>query len=71
MPEYSRVKDKSTGHKFTVIASAVDEDAMQVLKQDAVDVVGEPLPPEYAHESLSSPTTSGQTATTKKEKADD
>lgn len=69
MPEYSRVKDKSTGHKFTVIASAVDEDAMQVLKQDAVDVVGEPLPPEYAHESLSSESTGQKANTTEKEKA--
>lgn len=48
MPTYVRVKDKDTGHKFSVIASAVDEDAMQVLKQDAVDISGEPLPPEYA-----------------------
>ena len=69
MPEYSRVKDKSTGHKFTVVASAVDEDAMQVLKQDAVDVIGEPLPPEYATESLSSESTGQKANTTEKEKA--
>lgn len=60
-----RVKDKSTGHKFSVIESAAqDENAYQILKQDAVDVGGNPLPPEYASES-----TSGQSATnTPKEK---
>lgn len=69
MPEYVRVKDKSTGHKFSVIASAFDPDAMQELKQDAVDHVGDPLPPEFATESLSSSTNSGQSADlTKKEK---
>ncbi len=67
MPEYTRVKDKSTGHKFSVIASAVDEESMQVLKQDAADHTGEPLPPEYATESLSSNTPSGQQADLKKE----
>lgn len=51
MPEWTRVKDKTTGHKFSVISSAVDEDAMTVLKQDAVDIAGEPLPPEYAEQS--------------------
>ena len=61
MPEYLRVKDKSTGHKLSVIASvAADEDAYQVLKQDAVDIAGDPLPPEYA---TSSPASSGHPAT--------
>lgn len=73
MPEFVRVRDRSTGHKFTVVASAAAaESAYQVLKDDAVDVTGEPLPPEYAAtESLSSPTTSGQSADTKKEKSND
>ena len=48
MPEFVRVKDKTTGHKFSVIASAFDPEAQQELKQDAVDVAGNPLPPEYA-----------------------
>lgn len=65
--EYVRVKDKSTGHKFSVIASAVDPDAYQVLKQDAVDHVGDPLPPEF-NESLSSKsTTSGHSADSSEE----
>lgn len=70
MPEYVRVKDKSTGHKFSIIASAAqDEDAYQVLKADAVDTNGEPLPPEFNTESLSSKSTSGQSADPKKETA--
>lgn len=66
MTEYVRVKDKSTGHKLSVIKSTVDADqagespAFQVLKQDAVDVGGNPLPPEYAEPD----NTSGQSATT-------
>lgn len=51
MPTYVRVKDKTTGHKFSVVASAVDERAQIVLKQDAVDVGGNPLPPEYAEKT--------------------
>jgi hypothetical protein len=62
VPEFVRVKDKSTGHKFSVVASAVDESAQIVLKQDAVDVGGDPLPPEYAEKT-------GAT-TTSKEKSD-
>lgn len=61
MPEFKRVKDKSTGHKYTIVASAFDENAHQELKQDAVDNLGVPLPAEHA--DLSS---SGQTATTSK-----
>lgn len=69
MPEWVRVKDKSTNHKYSVVASVVDAnpEAFQVLKQDATDAGGDPLPPEYASKS---PATSGQTATdtTTKEK---
>lgn len=72
MPEFVRVRDRSTGHKFTVLASAAAaESAYQVLKDDAVDAKGDPLPPEYAApESLSSKSTSGQSANpTEKESA--
>lgn len=69
MPEWVRVKDKSTNHKYSVVASVVDADpeAFQVLKQPATDVAGDPLPPEYADKN---PAPSGQTATdtTPKEK---
>lgn len=66
MSEYVRVKVKDTGHRLSLRKSTVDAnpDAFQVLKQDAVDHVGDPLPAEHATESLSS---NGQTATNKKE----
>lgn len=51
MPEYVRVKDKATGHKFSVIKGAFDPDAQTELKQDAVGIDGNPLPPEYADTS--------------------
>jgi hypothetical protein len=59
MPEYLRVTVKDTKHKLSLLKSVVDAnpDAYNVLKQDAVDVAGEPLPPEHH-------TDNGQTATT-------
>lgn len=64
MPEYVRVKDKSTGHHYTVLAqeAEVNADLYQVLKQPAVNENGDPLPGEI-------PESTGQsaTATTKKE----
>lgn len=64
MPDYVRVKDKSTGHHFTVLAQEADAnpDAYQVLKQPAVNENGDPLPGEIPSEST------GQSATTSKEK---
>lgn len=69
MPDLSgatwvRVKDKVSGHKLSVVESVAlaDPDAYQVLKQDAVDHVGQPLPPEFA-DSSSSSASSGQKAT--------
>lgn len=58
MPEYARVKDKTSGAKFTVVRSAAeaDPDAYQILKEDAVDHNDLPLPPEF-------PAPSGQKAT--------
>ena len=53
-PTWVRVKDKTTGHKFSVQEISVDEDAMTVLKQDAVGTDGLPLPPEYAEPAGSS-----------------
>lgn len=67
MPEidYVRVKDKTSGHKFSIVRSAAeaDPDAYQILKQDAVDHNGWPLAPEYGD----SPASSGQKATDNKE----
>ena len=73
MPEYVRVTDQDTGHKISVPVSALPHGNYRELKADAVDQFGDPLPPEYdaTKPTLSSPTTSGQSADTKKEKADD
>lgn len=63
MPDYVRVKDKSTGHHYTVLAAVAEAkpDAFQVLKQPAVNENGDPLPGEIPE------STTGQSATTKKE----
>ena len=49
MPEnnWVRVSDTSTGHRITIRESAVTHGNYRVLKADAVDVHGDPLPPEY------------------------
>jgi hypothetical protein len=67
MPDLSgatwvRVKDKISGHKYSVVDSvaAADPDAYQVLKQDAVDHVGQPLPPEFADASPQSSASTSQ-----------
>lgn len=59
MPEYLRVTVKDTKHKLSLLKSVVEAnpDAYTVLKQDATDVGGEPLPAEHH-------TDNGPTATT-------
>jgi hypothetical protein len=42
VPRFTRVKDKSTGHHYSVVH--VDEDAHVVLKQPGEDKFGRPLP---------------------------
>ena len=67
-PKYVRVKDRKSGAHLSVITDdghPINEDEYQILKGDAVDNLGQPLPPEFP-ESLSS-TASGQKADTKKE----
>lgn len=67
MSEFVRAKVKDTGHKVSLRKSVVDAnpDAYTVLKEDAVDHVGLPLPAEHATpKPLSS---NGQKATTEKE----
>ena len=65
---YVRVTDKDTGHRISVRESAVPHGNYTVLKADAVDVGGDPLPPEYnATKPLSSTTNSGQQADPEKE----
>lgn len=55
MPEYVRVKDKDTGHHYTVLAQEVENnpDAYQVLKQPAVNANGDPLPGEIPETAAS------------------
>lgn len=67
---YVRVTDLDTGHKLSVLESEVPNGNYRVLKADAVNELGDPLPPEHgAVKPLSSTTTEGQTATdTTKEK---
>lgn len=57
MATFVRVKDKTTGHTYSIADTAVDSDQHTVLKADAVDTNGRPLPPEYA-ETKSSKSTS-------------
>lgn len=49
MPEYVRVKDRETGHHYSVTRERFDRspELFQELKQDATDSVGDPLPPKY------------------------
>ncbi len=56
-----RVKDKDTGHVYTIRRVSLPHGNYQELKQDAVDVSGAFLPPEYAEAE------SGPSATPKKE----
>lgn len=67
MPNYVRVTDQDTGHKLTIAESAVPHGNYRVLKADAVDVGGDPLPPEFGAVKVSV-TNSGQQADTEKEK---
>jgi hypothetical protein len=50
MSEFTRVRDKASGHKYSV-ATAVAEntDGLEILSsEDATDSNNRPLPPEYA-----------------------
>ena len=49
MSNYVRVRDKESGHHYTVSRSRFDTnpDLWQELKQPATDSAGTPLPPKY------------------------
>lgn len=57
-----RVTDKDTGHKLSIPASALPHGNFTVLKQDASDVAGDALPPEF---NAVEPTGQSATANTK------
>lgn len=68
MSEYVRVTDTDTGHKLTVRRDELIHGNYRELKADALNELGDPLPPEHnATKPLSSHTTEATTATTKKE----
>lgn len=49
MSDFVRVRDKETGHHYSVARERYDAtpDLWTELKQDATDSVGDPLPPKY------------------------
>lgn len=59
--EWIRVKDKELGYDSSIRGSQFDPDLYQVLKQDALDHLGDPLPPNYHLDDKA------ESATTKKE----
>ena len=44
MADFVRVKDKETGHEFSLAARSVNADLHDVLDKPAVDANGRPLP---------------------------
>jgi hypothetical protein len=64
MPEYVRVRVKENGHHWTVTKQEAENnpDAYAVLKQPAVNELGDPLPGE-----IPSSENAGQSADKKKE----
>lgn len=67
MPEYVRVTDKDTGHKLTILRSQLSHGNYRELKEDAVGVSGDPLPPEH-NAVKTATTTEAKTANDTKEK---
>lgn len=65
MSDFVRVTDLDTGHKLSVRVSEVPNGNYRELKADAVDVSGDPLPPEFNAVKVSA--ADGQKATTEKE----
>lgn len=61
-----RVRDEDTGHEFSINAVALPHGNYAVLNAPASDAGGDALPVIH-HESLSSPSISGQSAESKKE----
>lgn len=49
MTDYVRVRDKETGHHYSLPRDRFDSspDLWTELKQDATDSAGDPLPPKY------------------------
>lgn len=70
MPEHVRVRDKETGHHYSVTREQFERtpDLWVELKQPATDSVGDPLPPKYKTTvSTETAKRAGSTATSEKE----
>ena len=67
MSNYVRVTDLDTGHKLSVLESEVANGNYRVLKADAVNELGDALPPE--HNAVKPSASTGQTATDKNEES--
>lgn len=67
MPDYVRVTDTDTGHKLTIFRSELPNGNYRELKADAVNELGDPLPPEHDATKPLSSNPEAATATTKKE----
>lgn len=65
MTEFSRVRDKSTRHEYTIPTAAFRGDAYELVTRkgaEAVDSVGRPLPAKYRTQS--SPAPAGESTST-------
>lgn len=63
MPEFIRVKDKTSKHEFSIVASAFDEEAYTRLDKPATKPDGTPLPAKH-HLSLSTKDSAPESSTT-------
>ena len=61
--ELVRVRDKATGHHYSIPAASFDAERHAALKSDAVDANGYPLPPKYRIQKATTATTTATTAT--------
>ena len=58
MTEFIRVRDKNTGHEYTINAALADDKTTfnsayeRLTEVDAVDLNGTPLPPVYADPAI-------------------
>lgn len=55
MSDFTRVKDRKTGHTYSIATGAVDKNQHEVLDAEAVDANNRPLPAEYAKTSSTAP----------------
>ena len=72
MPKFVRVKDKSTGHEYSVRESQFNDDAHTRLDKSAYSASGEVAPPKFkttVTKAAEKKAPSGQKADTDKEKS--